>query len=77
MIRERKENHRKEAAKQRTWRPWLRGAAFALAGAAMGAVYFRFFGCGSGCAIASSPLRAMAYRAFIGWRLSQACDGQE
>lgn len=77
MIRERKENHRREAAERRTWRPWLRGAAFALVGAAVGAVYFHFFGCGSGCAIASSPLRAMAYMALIGWLLSQAFDGKE
>ena len=49
---------------------WLRMAAFAAAGAAVGLVYYRFFGCTTGCAITSSPLGTALYGGLLGWLLS-------
>ncbi len=45
---------------------WLRSVLFILGGAAAGYLYYRFFGCTSGCLIASSPLRSMIYMGVVG-----------
>ena len=51
-------------------RPWLRPALFTAGGALAGLVYYRFFGCTTGCAITSSPVNTMLYMALVGWLLS-------
>ena len=55
-----------------TTRHRLRTVLWILGGAAVGAVSYALFGCESGCAITSSPLRTMAYFAVIGGLLSGA-----
>ena len=49
---------------------WLRPLLFVGGGAVVGLLYYRFFGCTSGCAITSSPWVTMAYMGVIGWLLS-------
>ena len=44
----------------------LRMALFILGGAALGYLYYYFFGCDGSCAITSSPYRSMIYVAVIG-----------
>lgn len=44
----------------------MRMALFVLGGAALGYIYYRFFGCQGSCAITSSPYRSMIYVAVIG-----------
>lgn len=39
---------------------------FILGGAAVGWLYYRFFGCSGSCAITSSPVRSMVYLAVVG-----------
>lgn len=50
------------------WNPrkLLRYALFISVGAGLGWIYYRFWGCTSGCAITSSPVRTMLYTAIIG-----------
>lgn len=50
------------------WNPrkLLRYLLFIGIGAGMGWLYYRFWGCTSGCAITSSPVRTMLYAAAIG-----------
>ena len=49
---------------------WLRPALFILAGAGVGLIYYRFFGCASGCAITSNPLAIALYMGLVGWLIS-------
>lgn len=49
---------------------WLRTAAFVAGGAGAGLIYYRFFGCTTGCVITSSPGGTMAYGALLGRLLS-------
>lgn len=51
-------------------KPWMRPALFIGGGALVGWIYYRLFGCTTGCIITSSPLRTMAYMALLGWLLS-------
>lgn len=44
----------------------LRYGLFILGGAAVGWLYYRFFGCNGSCAITSSPVRSMLYLAVVG-----------
>ena len=44
----------------------LRMALFILGGAALGYLYYYFFGCDGSCAITSRPYRSMIYVAVIG-----------
>ena len=43
---------------------------FTLAGVGAGYLYYRFFGCTSGCPITSSPYMTMAYMGLVGWLIS-------
>ena len=43
---------------------------FTVGGALTGLLYYRFFGCTTGCAITSSPVNTMVYMAVIGLLLS-------
>ena len=66
-------------AKSKHWR-WLRPVLFIGGGALAGLAYYRFFGCTTGCAITSSPWRAMLYMALVGWLVSgitkkKGCSG--
>ncbi len=47
-------------------------ALSAIAGAAVGLVYYTLWGCESGCAITSSPLLTSLWLAAIGWLLGSA-----
>ena len=44
----------------------LRYGLFILGGAAVGWLYYRFFGCNGSCVITSSPVRSMLYLAVVG-----------
>lgn len=46
--------------------PWLRTVLYILVGAVAGYLYYRFFGCTSGCVITSSPIRTMVYMGVVG-----------
>ncbi|MGI5976106.1 MAG: hypothetical protein ACOX68_00200 [Candidatus Limivicinus sp.] len=52
------------------YKKWLRPLIFTAAGALLGLIYYHFFGCSSGCAISSSPLRTMLWTGVIGLLLS-------
>ncbi len=55
------------------FKKWLRPALFTLGGVLVGLVYYALVGCSTGsCAIASSPVRSMAYMGLIGWLCSGA-----
>ena len=56
---------------------WLIPALFTAAGALAGLVYYRLFGCSSGCLITSSPVGTMLYMALIGWLLSRLFTGEK
>jgi len=45
---------------------WLRPALFLLGGAAVGFLYYLFFGCKGQCAITSSPVISMLYMGVVG-----------
>ena len=47
-------------------------ALCALAGAAVGLIYYALWGCESGCAITSSPALTALWLAAIGWLLASA-----
>lgn len=47
-------------------RGWLLTGAVAIGGAALGWLYWRYFGCTNGCAITSSPLNSSLYGALMG-----------
>lgn len=49
---------------------WLLPVLFTVGGAGAGLLYYRFFGCTTGCMITSSPIGTMLYMALIGWLLS-------
>lgn len=52
-------------------RKFLHTAIFTVCGVAVGYLYYRFMGCGSGsCAISSNPVRSMLYMGLVGWLLS-------
>lgn len=50
----------------------LRPFLFTAGGIATGYLYYNFYGCTTGCAITSNPLKSMAYMGVIGWLLSCA-----
>ncbi|MDY5252189.1 MAG: hypothetical protein SPH32_05550 [Erysipelotrichaceae bacterium] len=50
----------------------LRAIIFTLAGAFVGYLYYRFYGCMTGCFIASDPIRTMVYMAIVGYLLHSA-----
>ena len=52
-------------------RKFLHTAIFTVCGVAVGYLYYRFMGCGSGsCTISSNPVRSMLYMGLVGWLLS-------
>ena len=57
-------------------RRWLWPAAFIAGGAAAGLIYYKFFGCTTGCVITSSPVRTMLYAGTVGWLISVVLDGK-
>ena len=50
--------------------PLARTGLYIVGGAAAGYLYYRFFGCTSGCAISSNPWNSMLYMGFVGWLMS-------
>ncbi len=48
----------------------LQPVLFTVGGMTAGYLYYHYFGCTTGCAITSSPLKSMAYMGVIGWLLS-------
>jgi len=55
----------------------FRHAAFIIAGALSGYLYYALFGCDGTCAITSSPLRSVLYASVLGLLLSQITAKQE
>ena len=49
---------------------WIRTGLFVAAGAAAGLVYYRLYGCTTGCPITSNPWMTMAYLGVVGGLLS-------
>ena len=56
--------------KENNMKKYLKPVLFAAGGALAGLLYYRFFGCSSGCPITSSPYRTMAYMGLVGLILS-------
>lgn len=52
----------------------LRLSLFLIIGAAVGWLYYRFWGCTGSCAITSSPMRSMIYAAVISGLLGVATE---
>ena len=49
---------------------WIKILLFVAGGAALGYVYYLFFGCAGTCPITSSPYRTMAYFSVVGLLIS-------
>lgn len=56
---------------------WLRAALFTAGGAAIGFLYYLFFGCVNGCAITSDPLWTTLYAALFGFLASFLKDAMQ
>ena len=58
-------------------KPWIRTLLFAGAGAIAGLLYYRFFGCTSGCPITSNRWFIVAYMAVLFSLFSSAFTGKK